>query len=147
MSERTIVFLSAEDDRHPDPAENGGLRSAVILFTLKGRKGAVTFELDTRWQLPEVQEEWVAQGRMLQVPTPREVGIHSPVPLHEGQEVTFESCDALDGRPCYYTFSVLDADRAYKKLLREGSGGLWDALESFYIGAFGEESEPEEQNG
>lgn len=141
QSERSIKFYPAEDMRHPNPSQNRGLRSVIILFTLRGRMGAVTFELDRRW-LPES-----ARGEYEQFePTTREIMIHSPLP-RKGLSDTYGPCEAIKSDVCYFeSLLTLHADRAFEKLVREGDAGVWDALEKHYIDAFGEESDKEEDD-
>lgn len=105
-------------------------------------------------------------------PMPADIGYHSPKPMYEDQEPmgskkavytpreptednpmtqniefvdtgTFTPCPYLDGRPCYYDGSTLNAERYYEILLREGSEGLWKALDAYYRETF----ESEEVSG
>lgn len=45
---------------------------------------------------------------------------------------TFTPCEYLDGKPCYYDGSSLNADRIYRVLLNKGSNGVWRELEDYY---------------
>jgi hypothetical protein len=51
---------------------------------------------------------------------------------------TFDPCPYLDGKPCYYDGSGLQAERIYNVLLAEGSDGVWRALEEYYRSTFHE---------
>jgi hypothetical protein len=140
--ERTIIFEPAFDRRDPDPSKNYGIHGVSCRFILKGEEGAVQFLLFTNWQLPHVQEEMNARmspGRaVLYNPMPADLGYHSLKPTYEGQELAQESCPYLDGKPCYYDGSGLNAERVYVRLLEEGSDGVWAALEQYYEEVFKE---------
>ena len=100
-------------------------------MVLKGDKGAVQFVLYTNWQLPHVAEEFSKRGYNRE-PMPVDVGYHSLSPLYEGQEICNHTCEYLNGKPCYYDGSGLQAERVYEILLKEGSEGVWKELESRY---------------
>ncbi len=51
---------------------------------------------------------------------------------------SFDPCPYLDGRPCYYDGSGLNAQRVYDVELQEGLEGVWSYLEDYYISTFGE---------
>ena len=55
-----------------------------------------------------------------------------------GQTPISNSCQYLDGRPCYYNGSSLNAERIYEVLLREGDEGVQRELEDYYSETFGE---------
>lgn len=95
-------------------------------------------------------------------PMPADLGCHSPKPLYEGQlpmgaerfdwdkketlhgetgdiEIptrvktdTFTPCEYLDGGPCYYDGSTLNAERIFNVLIAEGSAGVWRELRKYY---------------
>jgi hypothetical protein len=69
-------------------------------------------------------------------PMPADLGYHSPIPHYEGQIVVDEHCKYLDGRPCYYDGSGLNALRVYNILLEKGSEGVWKELEEYYENTF-----------
>ena len=101
-------------------------------------------------------------------PLPADLGYHSPKPMYEGHEAmgsssfdwdnkeevgtpdnplqlpllkptgTFTPCEYLDGKPCYYDGSGLNAERVYGVLLEKGSDGVWKELEEYYVSTFGE---------
>ena len=60
------------------------------------------------------------------------LGYHSLTPTYEGQSICTESCEYLDGKPCYYDRSGLNAESIYEVLLNEGSDGVWRELEKYY---------------
>jgi hypothetical protein len=49
---------------------------------------------------------------------------------------TFTPCEYVDGGPCYYDGSTLNAGRVFDVLLREGSAGVWRELRKFYTETF-----------
>lgn len=144
--EKIVKFYPAFDKRNPDPNKNYGIHGVDLKMVLKGDKGAVQFVLFTNWQLPHVIQEFdkkvlqdAAKGKLDDIsircwyhPMPADLGYHSYTPLYEGQDICTESCEYLDGKPCYYDGSGLNAERIYEVLLREGSDGVWGKLEDFY---------------
>jgi hypothetical protein len=123
---------------------NYGVGGVEIRFVLKGEKGAIQFLIGTDWYPPHVQEE--QRDKMYHIdsrfhsiqPSGWDVGYHSPVPLYEGQDNIMDDCPYLDGKPCYYDGSSLRADEWVKNiLLKEGSDGIWKAMEEDYAERFG----------
>lgn len=102
----------------------------------------------------------------LNKPMPADLGYHSPVPRYEGQTPigatkitwvdndgsipgfdvakvpeseptgTFDPCPYLDGKPCYYDGSGLNAERIFDVLCAEGDVGVWRELEAYYAETF-----------
>ena len=138
--EKIINFIPAFDKRNPNPSKNYGIHGVDIRFILKGDKGATQFVLYTNMYLPHVQKELQTKCQSSQFcflePLPADLGYHSPKPIYEGQSICSESCEYLDGKPCYYDGSGLNAKRVYNRLLKEGDRGVWDELEIFYNNIF-----------
>lgn len=95
-------------------------------------------------------------------PLPADLGYHSPKPMYPDQKPmgsekfdflntetlrgetgdieiptrvetgTFTPCEYLDGKPCYYDGSTLNAERIYDVLVAEGSAGVWRELRDYY---------------
>jgi len=151
--ERIIKFYPAFDKRDPNLSKNYGIHGVELRMVLKGDKGAVQFVLYTHWMLPHVTQEFdnrilqeAKDGKLNDVslrcqyrPSPADLGYHSPIPMYEGQDICGESCEYLDGKPCYYDGSGLNAERIYQVLLKEGSNGVWRELEGYYKDIFGSE--------
>ncbi len=151
--EKLIKFYPAFDKRNPEPHKNYGIHGVDLRMILKGDKGAVQFVLYTNWMLPHVTKELdrrtlkeAREGVLNDIslwctyhPQPVDLGYHSPVPMYDGQSIASESCEYLDGKPCYYDGSGLNAERIYEVLLREGSDGVWRELEEFYRELFEKE--------
>jgi len=133
---RWVEFTPAFDKRNTDPNKNYGIGSVNIRFLLRGPRGVVQFLILSGWYLPEVQSE-LGRGTFHDYPLAADLGYHSPVPMYEGQEPITDSCEYLDGRPCYYDGSSLAAKRVYERLLREGDAGVWSELEDYYTDRFG----------
>ena len=145
MSFERIVEIEPAFDRR---AEGYGIHCAQMRFVLKGPLGAVQFLLFTQWQLPHVAKETyertVAKAlagedigvdlRCFYAPMPADRGYHSPVPLYEGQQPQ-PDCPYLDGKPCYYDGSGLQAEGVFEALVREGTEGVWKELEYYYHSA------------
>ena len=68
-------------------------------------------------------EDLLGNGDMVKMPTSRETG-------------TFDPCQYLDGAPCYYDGSGLNAKPVMELLLREGSDAVWARLEEYYDDTF-----------
>ncbi len=148
--EKIVEFYPAFDKRDINPSKNYGVCGVRLRMTLKGEKGAVQFVLNTNWHLPHVADETNHRTLMkansdkldefslkcAYHPMPVDLGYHSPIPLYEGQSVVSESCEYLDGKPCYYDGSTLNAEKIYNVLLHEGSDGVWRELEDFYKKVF-----------
>jgi len=130
--ERILEFSPAFDKRRETP--NCGIHCVEMRFVLKGPKGAVQFLLYTDWQLPHILKEFKARNFHIGV-MPADLGYHSPTPMYDDQR-PMEDCEYLDGRPCYYDGSTLNAERAYKVLAEEGEEGLWGFLSGYYESTF-----------
>lgn len=125
------------------PSTNYGVGSVKIMFILKGDKGVVQFLCYTNWYPPHVQKgRHNKPTRYFDMqPLPADRGYHSPVPRYEGQTIVDNNCEWLDGQPCYYDGSSLNADPIRDVLLKEGSDGVWRELEAYYHRVFKEEVE------
>jgi hypothetical protein len=135
--ERLVTITAAFDKRHANPSKNYGVHGCELRMVLKGELGATQFVLYTGWMLPHVAEEFKAK-KYVNEPMPADLGYHSPTPMYEGQEQINDSCEYLDGKPCYYDGSGLNAEPAFGVLLEGGSDALWGFLEEYYIERFGE---------
>ncbi|MFA5937582.1 MAG: hypothetical protein WC822_06930 [Candidatus Paceibacterota bacterium] len=136
--ERIVNLTAAYDRRNPDPSENYGVHGVNMLFILKGKLGAVQFLLYTNWQLPHVRKEFEHRtDHYLCEPMPVDIGYHSPNKMWDDQSPISDSCEWLDGKPCYYDGSGLYAEEVYVKMLNGGSDAVWKELESFYVKTFG----------
>ena len=139
--ERIIRFYPAYDKRHPAPSKNYGIHGVNLLFVLKGKEGAVQFLIFTNWHLSHVQKELDAKldsqfPHLSCHPLPADLGYHSPKPTYDGQTVCFDSCEWLDGQPCYYDGSGLAAEKIYNILVEKGDEAVWKELEKYYSKTF-----------
>jgi hypothetical protein len=136
--ERRVVFMPAFDRRHEDPSRNYGIHGVECHFYLIGEQAATQFVIYTNWQLPEVTEDLdrrpvdLRSPHLLCRPMAVDLGYHRLTPAYEGQKSTFDSCEFLGGRPCYYDGSMSMAKDVFEKLLREGDAAVWRELERFY---------------
>lgn len=137
--ERIVHFAPAFDKRNPDPKKNYGIHGVELRMVLKGPLGATQFALFTNWQLPHVTEETMARclGRPDRIglkvsflAIPADLGYHWLAPQYEGQSA--RDCEYTASGRCYYDRNVLNAERIYETLLREGSDGVWRELEAYY---------------
>ena len=142
--EKLVEFTPAFDKRNPDPSKNYGIHGVELRMVLKGIRGAVQFVLYTNWHLPHVQKELNEKATYRDEmyiectlnPMPADLGYHSPEPIYEGQSQCSDSCSYLDGKPCYYDGSGLNAKRVYEVLLKKGDVGIWEELEQKYKDMF-----------
>lgn len=147
--QRIVEFSAAYDKRHPEPSKNYGIHGVDLRMVLKGPLGATQFLLSTGWYLPETigarRDQWGGlfdYGKALHEhgwggsPLPCDLGYHSPHPIYEGQAVCQDACEYLDGKPCYYDGSGLNASRPFEALLREGDEGVWRVLGDYYLSTF-----------
>jgi len=63
-----------------------------------------------------------------------DIGYHSLTPMYEGQ-TSMAKCKVTDG-DCYYDGSSLQADEYLEILIKEGTDGLWSALEKRFVQTF-----------
>ena len=138
---KEIRFEAAYDKRHSDPSKNYGIHGVVIRFLLKGPKGATQFVIYTNWHLPHIQEEMRSKTKSLSFytglePMGTDIGYHSPKPLYKGQSMVSKTCDALDGKPCYYDGTSLGAEEFIPQFLAGGSDAVWTMLEEEYHNRF-----------
>lgn len=141
---KEIKFHPAWDKRSDDPKKNYGIHGVGMQFTLAGELGAITFTTYTNWHLPHVQDEVDARGLlpepcryMFHKPQPADISYHARTPRYEGQEGT-EGCHALDGATCYSDGSGLAAEDVFRILLTDGSDGVWEEMERWYLRKFNE---------
>lgn len=139
--EKLIQFLPGFDKRHPDPTKNYGIKGMEIKFVLKGEKGATQFVIYTDWYPTEVQKEYFYKGldrKYFSVrPMGADIGYHSPIPMFEDQKPIIESCEYIDGKPCYYDGSGLAAEKLVPLFLEMGVDVVWNKLEEDYEYYFG----------
>jgi hypothetical protein len=136
---REITFDPAWDRRSDKPSENYGTHPVEIRFLLKGKRRAVQFVLYTGWHMPEVEKDIGKKHDCLFKPIPTDLGYHSPEPLYAGQTKSCDDC-LFTGGPCYYDGSGGLAGPIFEILKREGSEGVWRALEAYYREIFEEDS-------
>jgi hypothetical protein len=134
---RDVEITAAFDKRNPNPSINYGIHGVEMRFVLRGPLGAVQFLLYTNWMLPHVEKELDAKHNSHSFchPLPADLGYHSPHAMYEGQD-TRDACPYLDGKPCYYDGSGLNAKRIYNVMVTEGGDGMWRELEAFYTKTF-----------
>lgn len=140
---RILKIEPAFDKRDPNPNKNYGVHGCEIRFVVKGPLGAVQFLLYTNWQLPHVTNEMMNKPirdkidlEVRFLPLPADLGYHSSKPIYDEQPMTRDKCEYLDGAPCYYDGSSLNAIGTFKTLLEKGSDGLWAELEDYYRSTF-----------
>jgi hypothetical protein len=138
---REVEITAAYDKRDPNPAKNYGIHGVELRFVLRGPAGAVQFLLYTNWMLPHVEKDLDSKhgSHSLCHPLPADLGYHSLRPMYESQEAQ-PGCPYLDGKPCYYDGSGLNAKRVYDVMVAEGGDAMWKELEAYYAATFTHEA-------
>lgn len=134
MFERSVEINPAFDRRDPNPKKDYGIHSVDLKFLLKGERGVVQFVIYTGWYLPQNHPATHPEH----FPMAADIGYHSYVPLYEGQKCLNGSCRYLDGKPCYYDGSGLQAEDFLKVMIAEGGETMWKKMEEWYNNHFGE---------
>jgi len=115
-------------------------------------------------RLGEGKKDFLQELHIFYQPMAADLGYHSRVPMYEGQEPmgsvdyklsmdeskeglekfqsgrtatdTFTPCPYLDGAPCYYDGSGLNAERVLQILIEQGGEAVWKYLEDYYHSTF-----------
>ena len=78
-------------------------------------------------------------------PMAADVGYHSYHPMYDEQPQMSESCEYLDGKPCYYDGSGLHAEKVFNEVfVTKGTDGLWEYMEKYYNDVFSSTSDTDE---
>ncbi len=136
---RKTEWNEAFDKRDSDPNKNYGIRGMSLRFLVGNELGVVQLLIYTNWQLRHVQEELdrTRSDHVLCHPMPADLGYHSPIPQYDGQ-TRRDSCEYLEGRPCYYDGSGLNAEPVYWTFVEKGEEAMWKALEEYHASIFHE---------
>lgn len=124
--EKWIDFQAAFDKRSSEPQENYGIHGVEMKWYVRGAEGVVQWQVYTNWH-------WL---NMPYKPVAVDLGYHSYVPRYEGQSSLTKFCALLNGKPCYYDGSGLNAEPVLDLLIREGSDAVWKQLEKYYRSVF-----------
>lgn len=126
MKIERIEFMPAFDKRNSDPAKNCGIHGVKMRWLYGDEKGVIQFLVYTNWQLPQVEAEMEKDRPPFRIlrPMAADLGYHSPVPQYEDQKSLTASCPHLDGRPCFYDGSGLNAEDVFDLLVREGGDAV-----------------------
>jgi hypothetical protein len=133
------------DIRPKNPGDkNYGIHGAELKFVLIGPKGAIQFQIYTNWMPRSARHRERSGPYCLVEPMAADLGYHSFEPRHEDQRPMSESCEYLDGKPCYYDGSGLNAQDPFDILCEDGDEAMWAFLERYYEATFnGAEYPPE----
>lgn len=126
--ERSIDITPAYDR----VSEGFGIHCCDLRVVVKNERGAVQFMAFTGWFTDSVPKKtWTGLA-----PMAADLGYHSPTQMYEGQDPAQESCQYLDGRPCFYDGSGLNAERPWKILREQGLEKLYEYLEEYHRQTF-----------
>lgn len=140
--ERRIEIVPAFDKRHSDPRKNYGIHNAELKFFLIGPKGAIQFVVSTGWYLPHVETELEHSIHRKPKAWATDIGYHSYKPRYDGQEPITDHCPILNGSPCYYDGSSLNAEPIFNRMVAEGHEAVWEEMMRWYKQTFEEEAQP-----
>lgn len=127
---KRIEMSDCYDKRSSDPKKNYGVGAMQVKMLLFGEKGTIQFVFATGIYPPQVMKEWEQKGHSIE-PMGFDVGLHSPTPTYEGQEMMSENCPILSG-PCYYDGSALAAESMFEILTSKGQDATWKEMERLY---------------
>lgn len=143
---REIRFRPAFDKRSSDPSKNYGIGSMMMWFYLIGPNATIQFALSTSWY-PKHLRAHVFDGSALPASyhhaSGTDIGYHAPAPQYEGQRSMAESCEFLDGKPCYYDGTSLGGADLFDRFVVEGEDVVWKTLREWYDNRFGGGSGPD----
>lgn len=136
------------------PGKGGyhGMHGANMRFLLKGAFGTVDFVVYTNWYAKDTVERiendkkrWVPRGSgsfdvghlasLFFGPMPADLGYHA-LDVSESRKEWMQprdNCPYLDGKPCYYDGSGLNAEPVFELLVTQGSEAVWDYLHDYYV--------------
>lgn len=129
--EKIVIFRPAFDKRTDNPSTNYGIGGVRCIMVLKGKDAAVHFSFGTGMYLKKTISDWLFQFPKKETPDYMgyDVGYHDIKPHFEGQGISQEHCEWLDGRPCYCDGSALRAEEFMDVLVEKGSDEIWKMLE------------------
>ena len=110
-----------------------GVSGVDMLWLLKNRFGAVQFMTMTGWY-PVTGNNLIGEKATV---LPADLGYHSLKPMYEGQD-SRDDCPWLDGKPCYYDGSGLNARTPFMLLTTVGEEAVWKYLEEYHVSTFGQ---------
>lgn len=132
------MFTPAFDKRHADPKKNYGIGAVQVGFYLMGEMGTIQFKFMTDWFLPETHVGYRSELTNHK-PWGTDIGYHSRKPVYDDQPLMTDDCPhLLNGGPCYYDGSSLNAEPIAQLLVEQGSDAVWKLMEQRYLDQFGE---------
>lgn len=147
MNLERIIRISGAYNGTAHP-RNYGISSMGIWMAVKGPKGGISCAFSTSWYLPQNQAasfSMFAGGYPfdplveLMAPKGTDISYHSKVPTWESadfEQTPLADCVLTDG-PCYCDGSSLDAQERWQPVfLHEGSDGIFERLEQYYLHQF-----------
>ncbi len=120
--ERFIKISPGFDKRSSEPGKNYGIGSAILIFVLRGKKGALTFNFSTGWNVASVGH--------VSPPLAYNVSSHRSTTL---KGAVRNKCEYLFNTPCRGRDYRCE-DELMKLLFEEGSEAVWTAMEKIYRG-------------
>ena len=108
-----------------------GISGMNVRFMVIGEKGVVQFVMSLPSMVPSEDAGEPMPFKNGPTPYGTDLGYHAYEPQFEGQTPQ-DSCKFLDGKPCYYDGSSLNADAPLKTLINAGEDALWEFLEKYY---------------
>lgn len=138
--ERKVEFIAGYDKRHTDPKKDYGVHGVDIVFSVKGKHGAISLIICTNWYPTHCRDYPLVKNGMIFFPMAADIGYHSYTPQRDWQtKPSQEKCRFLDNKPCYYDGSALRANDFFDILTDKGEDALWKELEKEYEIQLGKE--------
>jgi hypothetical protein len=119
--ERAVVFESGWNDR----GGQYGVHGMEIRFLLRGPKGVAQFVMNAGW-IPG--EKGISPRLADYFPSGSDLGYHAHVPQYDGAMEGRSECPYLDGKPCFYDGSGLQAEPVLTDFIQRGEVAVWEAL-------------------
>lgn len=128
----------SDEDKDKPRGRRRGCHGLQIRFLLHGDDGTIQFLLYTDW-LPSwaSADEWhpvkpqPIPALHDKFPMAADLGHHWDTSTYEGEK-SMDECDVRPGGKCFYDGSGLRAEPVLAVLLKDGSDGVWAALEAEY---------------
>ena len=138
--DRWLEVEPAFDKRHSDPNKNYGIHGVTLRFLLRKPDAVMQFVVYSGWHLKHVRNEGTVTVEKYpftywQEPMAADIGYHAKKPLYDGQ-LSMDGCERLDGDPCFYDGSTLNAEPVLEAFIEKGFDGVWEALEESYADRF-----------
>lgn len=123
--ETAVMFETGYNDR----GGQHGVHGMDIRFLLRGPNGAIQFVMTTGW-VPGDRGVDPTVAHLF--PMGMDLGYHAHSPQRDDHVQDRRECPYLDGRPCFYDGSPLNAEPVLKAFITRGDVAVWEALREYH---------------